>query len=88
MPLIELIRQKNKFTLEEIDNILFDEGLRADFKDLNERNVLHHLVSFAKNFDNSPEICKKLLEYGVNINSLDKFGRSPIFYCFIRIEEN
>lgn len=52
--MIELIRQKNKFTLDEIDNILSDEGLRTDFRDLNERNVIHHLVSFAKNFDNSP----------------------------------
>lgn len=54
VPLIELIKMKNKFTLEQIDGVLSDEGLRADFKDLNERNALHHVVSIAKNFDNSP----------------------------------
>ena len=43
------------------------------------------MVSNATNFDSSPEICKKLLEYGVKINSLDEFGRTPIFYCFIKI---
>lgn len=86
MPLIEIIRQKNNFSLEEIETVLSDEGLRADFNDSNGRNALHHLVSVAKNFDNSPEICRKLLEYGVSVNSLDKYDRSPIFYCFIRIE--
>lgn len=30
------------------------EGAKPDFKDLNERNALHHLVSTAKNFDTSP----------------------------------
>jgi hypothetical protein len=63
-----------------------DEGADPEFKDLNSRNSLHHLVSNAKNFDTSPEICKVLLEHGVSINSLDKFLRSPIFYCFIKIE--
>jgi len=85
VPLIELIHQRNKLTLEQFDNLLSDEHLRSDFKDINDRNALHHLVSVAKNFDNSPEICKKLFEYGVNINSLDKYGRSPLFYCFIKI---
>jgi ankyrin repeat protein len=88
VPVIELVRMKNQFSVDQIEGILVDEGLKADFKDANERNALHHLVSVAKNFDNSPEICRKLIEYGVSVNSLDKYGRSPIFYCFIRIEEN
>ncbi len=45
---------KNRFSLEQIEALLIDEGLKADFKDINERNALHHLVSVAKNFDNSP----------------------------------
>jgi ankyrin repeat protein len=56
-------------------------------KDLNHRNLLHHLVANARNFDFSPELCQKLIEYGVKVNSLDKYGRSPIFYCFINIKD-
>ena len=63
-----------------------DDNTALDIRDLDEMNVLHHLVANAKNFDFSPEIFKKLLDYGININSLDKFKRSPIFYCFIKIE--
>jgi hypothetical protein len=38
-----------------------DEGAKPDFKDLNDRNALHYLVSNAVNFDTSPEICKLLI---------------------------
>ena len=85
VPIIEIIKNKQKFTVEEIESILGEHGASADIRDLNERNALHHLVSNATNFDSSPEICKKLLEYGVKINSLDEYGRTPIFYCFIKI---
>lgn len=86
VPLIEIIKAKSKFTVEQIGSILEDNGAHADFRDLDDRNALHHLVSNATNFDTSPEIFKKLLEYGVKINSTDKYGRSPIFYCFIKIK--
>jgi len=35
VPLIELIRMKNKLTLNQIESILADEILKADFRDLN-----------------------------------------------------
>lgn len=35
VPLIELIRMKNRFSLEQIEALLIDEGLKADFKDIN-----------------------------------------------------
>lgn len=86
VPLIEIIKNKQKFSVQEIESILGEHGASADIRDLNDRNALHHLVSNATNFDSSPEICMKLLEYGVKINSLDKYGRTPIFYCFIKIK--
>jgi len=54
IPLIEIIKKKNKFTLQDIESIMTDEGADPEFKDLNERNSLHHLVSNANNFDTSP----------------------------------
>lgn len=54
IPLIEIIKKKNKFTLQDIESIMTDEGADPEFKDLNERNALHHLVSNANNFDTSP----------------------------------
>ena len=86
VPLIEIIKAKNKFTVQQIGSILEDNGACADIRDLDDRNALHHLVSIATNFDTSPQILKKLLEYGIKINSLDKYSRSPIFYCFIKIQ--
>jgi hypothetical protein len=54
VPLIEIIKNKNKFSVEQIGSILEDNGALADIKDLDERNPLHHLVSNATNFDTSP----------------------------------
>lgn len=89
VPLIEIIKLKQQFTIQQIESVLCADNslnLDIDIRDLDERNVLHHLVANAKNFDFSPELCKKLLDYGININSIDKYGRSPIFYCFIKIQ--
>ena len=30
----------------------------------------------------------KLIEYGVKINGVDEYGRTPIFYCFIKIKSD
>ena len=39
-------------------------------------------MACSTNFDSSSEVCKLLLDNNVKINSLDRYGRSPIFYCF------
>ena len=72
----------NIYQIEEFIRI----GADPNFQDMNKRNILHHLVSNSKNFDNAPEICKHMFQKGVKINSLDRFNRTPIFYCFIQIE--
>lgn len=45
------------------------------------------MVSSANNFDTSPEICKILFDHGVKVNSLDKYSRTPLFYCFTSINK-
>jgi hypothetical protein len=35
IPLIEIIKKKNKFTLHDIESIMNDEGADPEFKDLN-----------------------------------------------------
>jgi hypothetical protein len=44
------------------------------------------LVNKSTNFDNSVELCKLFFEYCVEINSLDKYERTPLFYCFAKID--
>ena len=50
------------------------------------RTSLHHIVYPPTNLDSSPELCKILFEYSVRVNSLDKYNRTPLFYCFTRID--
>lgn len=40
----------------------------------------------SSNLDHSPELCKILFDYHVKVNSLDKYNRTPLFYCFTRID--
>lgn len=81
VPFIEIIKNHSKYTLEQIENII-KKGAKPSLEDLHKRNALHHLVACSSNFDSSPEVCKLLLDNNIKINSLDKYDRSPIFYCF------
>ncbi len=62
-------------------------GVDINFQDMDKRNALHHLVIHSTNIDSTPEVAKLLLNYGCKINALDKYDRSPIFYCFCEINE-
>lgn len=81
VPLIEIIKNHRKYSQEQIENIL-KKGAKPNFEDMDKKNSLHHLVACSTNFDSSSEVCKLLLDHNAKINSLDKYGRSPIFYCF------
>jgi ankyrin repeat protein len=63
-------------------------GFDPNFADNDKRIPLHHLVFYSANLDGSPEACKLLLEFGCKINALDKYERSPIFYCFSDMEDH
>lgn len=81
IPFIEIIKQSRNFTIEQIQQLLV-LGMDPNYLDMNRRNSLHHLVFHASNLDSNPEVCKLLLEWKTRINALDKYDRSPIFYCF------
>lgn len=53
---------------------------------MDKRNSLHHLAFHSTNIDSNPDVCRLLIEYGTKINALDKYERSPIFYCFCDME--
>jgi len=53
---------------------------------MDKRNSLHHLAFHSTNIDSNPDVCRLLIEYGTKINALDKYERSPIFYCFSDME--
>ena len=57
-----------------------------NFQDMNKRTPLHHLVYNSTCGDSSLELHKLLLDYNCKINSLDKYDRSPVFYCFCDME--
>jgi ankyrin repeat protein len=59
----------------------------TNFPDMDKRTALHHLVFHSTNLDTTPEISKLLIKHGCKINALDKYDRSPIFYCFCEMEE-
>lgn len=61
-------------------------GADPNYEDLEKRTSLHHIVYTSANLDSSPELCKVLFEYNVRVNSLDKYNRTPLFYCFTRID--
>ena len=61
-------------------------GMDPNFADLDKRTPLHHLVFHSANLDGSPQLCRLLLERQAKVNALDKYERSPIFYCFTDIE--
>lgn len=85
VPFIEIIKRSSKFKFEDIEALL-KLGCDPNFVDGDRRTSLHHLIYYSESFDASPEICKLLIEYGAKVNALDKFERSPIFYCFTSIE--
>ena len=53
-----------------------------NFIDKDKRNPLHHLVFNSNSLQSTSELLKLLVNYGCKINGLDKYDRSPIFYCF------
>lgn len=85
--MIELIKRNRDFSVYQIENIL-KQGIDPNFLDTDKRSSLHHLVFNSNNLDSSKELAHLLLKYGCKINGLDKFDRSPIFYCFCDIEEH
>ena len=58
-----------------------------NFQDMDKRNPLHHLVFHSTNLDATSELVQLLIQHGGKINSLDKYERSPIFYCFCEMED-
>lgn len=86
-PLIEIVKRSKMFTLEQVKNLL-GAGIDPNFQDMDKRTALHHLVFHSTNFDSTtPDLAKLLLQQGAKINALDKYDRSPIFYCFCEMEE-
>ena len=44
------------------------------------------MVHNSVNLDNSTDLCKLFFAYGARINRLDKYDRTPLFYCFTKID--
>jgi ankyrin repeat protein len=86
-PLIEVIKHNKNFSVEQIEHLLA-LGMDSNFPDMDKRNVLHHLVFQSSSLDSTPELFRMLLQHGCKINALDKYDRSPIFYCFCEMEEH
>lgn len=80
-PLIEVVKSNKDFTSKQFEHLL-TLGLDSNYQDKDKRNPLHHLVFHSTNLDSTPELVKVLLQHGCKINALDKYDRSPIFYCF------
>lgn len=61
-------------------------GASPNFEDDKRRNALHYAVNFA-NFDAdaSFEMESLLLKHGASINSIDKNGKTPLHYAFVKI---
>lgn len=70
-------------SLETVKTFL-DAGADPTIQDREQWNALHH---FAYNHDgNDPGVVDLLLEHGVDINSVDKFGRTALHYLLLRRE--
>lgn len=58
-----------------------------NYQDMDKRTPLHHLVFNSTSLDSTPELSKLLINHGCKLNALDKYDRSPIFYCFCPMED-
>ena len=59
--------------------------MNPNFYDKDKRTPLHHLVFHSPRLQSASIILKLLINYGGKVNSLDKYDRSPLFYCFCGI---
>lgn len=64
-----------------ITNFLLSKGAEVNVTNEYGENLLHILLSRTNhNIKQTEELCKKLVDGGVNINQLDKKGRVPLQY--------
>ena len=64
-----------------ITNFLINRGAEVDVINENHENLLHILLSRTHhNINQTAELCKRLIDMGVNINQLDEKGRVPLQY--------
>lgn len=62
-------------------------GASPNFKDSLGRNSLHWALNYADPGSNASfEIEALLIEKGTEINSCDKFGRTPLHYPFVKTD--
>jgi ankyrin repeat protein/predicted DNA-binding WGR domain protein len=83
-PLTILIKDKNITGIEKIISI----GANVNFTDKFHRNSLHWAINYADHTANSSfEIEDILIRNGVQINTKDKLGRTPLHYPFVKITD-
>lgn len=64
-----------------ITDFLINKGAEVDVTNENHENLLHILLSRTHhNIKQTAELCKRLIDMGVNINQLDDKGRVPLQY--------
>ena len=85
-PLIEIVKRNKNYSIKQIEHLL-SLGMDPNFQDMDKRNPLHHLVFNSTSLDSTLELLNALLKHGCKINALDKYDRSPIFYCFCEMED-
>ena len=76
------IKQKN---LEAVERLL-ELGASPNYKDLELRTSLHHAVNMSTADANATfEMEELLINYKASMNEIDKRGRTPLHYAFVKI---
>jgi ankyrin repeat protein/predicted DNA-binding WGR domain protein len=83
-PLVIFIEEKNIPGIE----FLLKLGASSSFRDNFHRNALHWAINFADHTANSSfEIEDILIRNGVEINTADLLGRTPLHYPFVKVDD-
>ena len=73
------------FVKVKIVEFLVNEGIDVNYLDSDKRNVLHNFFQYKANWrvnvKYAPTILTILLEFGIDINQVDKYGSIPLIYA-------
>jgi len=68
----------------KIINFLLDRGIDINYQDRDGRTALHNFFQFKANWrpnvDYAVNVIAKLIEAGININAIDKYGSVALIY--------
>lgn len=85
-PFIQSVISKNR---ELVEFLLYDLKADINFEDKFNRNALHYYMNNDDcRQDTDYSMLNILLQNNIDLNKTDYLGRSPIFYLFIKIDEN